>query len=325
MNVQTATPAEIDSAWAEVNGRIAQVASRRGTVCGDLRRYAGFKADRRTGIWTGTVEEALDIIAAGRARTWDQSAADRLVAVLNQIDDQLAELHAEAAPFRAEWDRRGGWTRFFLVNNADGHVHSSMDCSTCNNGIYATQFKWITEFSGQDEAGIVELAGEKACTTCYPSAPAVGKADPRFRSDDEVRSAEFQAEKAAKLDARRAKAIFPEDPRRALELRTDQGRLEAEPKTVRAVELQYSDKATRAYVATERARRHTNVLARTHDAEEAARLADRATYWTAEAAENTRLAEECLAALAIRHGVSVEDQRAVYAAKLAKKQAAEYI
>jgi hypothetical protein len=67
-----------------------------------------------------------------------------------------------------EWVRRGRWTRAFLVGNTNGHVHSSMHCSTCYD---TTEFIWLTEYSDHAEDEIVSDAGERACTVCYPTAP----------------------------------------------------------------------------------------------------------------------------------------------------------
>lgn len=60
----------------------------------------------------------------------------------------------------------GGWTRFFAV--IGGHLHKTRACSSC---FPTTQFAWMPEFSGEDEAGVVNMAGEFACTVCFPDAP----------------------------------------------------------------------------------------------------------------------------------------------------------
>jgi hypothetical protein len=61
-----------------------------------------------------------------------------------------------------------GWTRAFLVSNANGHIHSTMSCATCFD---TTRFIWLPNLSGEDRLKIAELAGEGACTICYPDAP----------------------------------------------------------------------------------------------------------------------------------------------------------
>ncbi len=77
----------------------------------------------------------------------------------------------EADPLNTEFTRRGGWTRAFLVDNTNGHVHKNRHCSTC---FPTTRYTWLPDYSGSDENKIVEDAGEAACTVCYPSAPVDG-------------------------------------------------------------------------------------------------------------------------------------------------------
>lgn len=126
-------------------------------------------------------------------------------------DDYLAEaksIAAEMAPLEAEFAARGGWTRAFVV--ADGHVHSSMDCSTCNNGIYPTEFGWVTEFSGKTEAEVITAAGSRACTVCYPNAPVDAPAGRIFHAT-EVEAQKARDERAAKkaaADAKKAANAF---------------------------------------------------------------------------------------------------------------------
>ena len=61
-----------------------------------------------------------------------------------------------------------GWSRAFLVSNSNGHIHASQNCSTC---FPSTRYIWLTDLSGQDRLEIAGLAGEKACSVCYPDAP----------------------------------------------------------------------------------------------------------------------------------------------------------
>lgn len=93
-----------------------------------------------------------------------------------------------------EYNRRGGWTRFWIVTNANGHIHTSMSCSTC---FPSTQYGWLPNLSGSTNEEVVELAGESACTICFPDAPV----DTRNRPSQ----IEEPARKAAR-EAREAKA-----------------------------------------------------------------------------------------------------------------------
>ena len=83
----------------------------------------------------------------------------------------LATLDAvrnEMMPYLHEYQRRGRWTRCYVVPG--GHFHSTVSCPTCNHLGKPTDFNWRTDLSGQPESRIVELAGDRACTVCYPSA-----------------------------------------------------------------------------------------------------------------------------------------------------------
>ncbi len=76
-------------------------------------------------------------------------ALDRLTQALAALE----EIRAAAKPYDDEFVRRGGWTRAFLVQQANGHVHNTMRCSTCNRGGELTRFAWMTEYSGKSEEG----------------------------------------------------------------------------------------------------------------------------------------------------------------------------
>lgn len=95
--------------------------------------------------------------------------------------------------FNDVFHARGGWNRAFLVPN--GHVHSSQNCGTCNKEGKATEFNWMIDYSNKSEEEIVEAAGYRACTVCYPSAP-VG-------DEKTLPTKMFAKEELAKEEARR--------------------------------------------------------------------------------------------------------------------------
>jgi hypothetical protein len=68
---------------------------------------------------------------------------------IEQARQTIAECEAAARPLDAEFKRRGGWNRAWLVLNTGGHVHRTTACRTC---FPSTQFGWLTHLSGQDEA-----------------------------------------------------------------------------------------------------------------------------------------------------------------------------
>lgn len=183
----------------------------------------------RVNIWHGEDDlkeyEQRDLVreraaAIGRplfSSRFDDPDGTKRAKAQERVDRYRAEFDtiyaAEVAPREAEFNRRGGWNRFFLVTSSNGgHVHNSMSCSTCNP---RTQFIWLHEESGKNEAQIVEKAGDGACTVCFPSAPVADKANPRPNPyedpDVTARRAERDAAKRARDEKARAVGVFMPD------------------------------------------------------------------------------------------------------------------
>lgn len=203
-----------------IDQRLAQLLNERWEVQ-DSRRRAMEAMHYRVG----------DTLGGPRRDTWGMSDDEVVTACRARLDSEpsfygremwvrnlarwtagaarLEELEALRAPMDDEYARRGGWARAFLVVGGDGHVHSSMGCSTCNRAGRATRFQWMTDFSGADEAAIVEAAGWRACTVCYPSAP-VGDEHSLptvMFSDEEKKQAVERSARAAKAEQARAGRI----------------------------------------------------------------------------------------------------------------------
>lgn len=134
---------------------------------------------------------------------------------LEQAEANLAKARAAIEPLRAHVDtidaehaRRGRWPRAFVV--PQGHVHSSLGCSTCYP---TTRFQLLPEYSDKTEAELVDDAGDRACTVCFPSAPVDRPTKmelPEERQVREVRETQA-AERDAKKLAAAAKAITTPD------------------------------------------------------------------------------------------------------------------
>lgn len=122
-------------------------------------------------------------------------------------ETKMGEANAALEPLRAEYTRRGGWTRAFLVENNGGHIHNTLSCSTCRP---TTRRGWLTDLSGHDMAEIVDLAGEKACTICFPDAPVKPSMLPHFIAE-RAEKAQAAQEKAEKAAAKAAKGITNPD------------------------------------------------------------------------------------------------------------------
>ncbi|MEV6444731.1 hypothetical protein [Amycolatopsis sp. NPDC051716] len=210
---------------------------------------------------------------------------------IEQARQTIAECETAARPLEAEFERRGGWTRAWLVLNTGGHVHRTPQCRTC---FATTQFAWLTQLSGHDETEIVDLAGKAACTECYPSAPVEVRNRPsRIKTPEQLAR---EAEKAERAKAKAAKAITAPD---GTPLRTTKyGQIDTEFTARRnyADALSYARHLARVNVAY-----HRDSIAEHH--------------------EDARL---ILAALAAKHGRTEDDLRAELAPKVESRWNREY-
>ena len=153
-------------------------------------------------------------------KAWDDFANYRI-----EMTDQQIHIRTLAQ----EYTRRGGWTRAFLVNNSNGHVHSSTSCSTC---FETTQYAWLTDYSGANEEAIVADAGVRACTVCYPSAPVdVLKRETKMFTPDEIAAQQAREERAAAKAAREAATV-------TLEVYSTKARRQANGEWDRSLRLQ---------------------------------------------------------------------------------------
>ncbi|MGW0626168.1 hypothetical protein [Streptomyces sp. NPDC002758] len=203
MNLTTATPVEIDTVLYSLWGKQQDVEM----------RIAGYqRAEAETFV---TIEKIRNGVRLPQYRTVLDGIelVEQLLLLKRNIAEyqaELAELNAQSLPYENEYVRRGGWNRVFLAKSYGGHAHNGQECSTCHNGEYRTQFAWLVRYSGQDEDTIVADAGERACTTCYPSAPADAKGTKMFTEDEvEAQQAreEREAERARKAQEAADKSI----------------------------------------------------------------------------------------------------------------------
>lgn len=217
-DLTTWTPGEVDTELARLYGEIALLDTRRTSeedfVDREIARYEfnrGFsgtvsRSEREETLARWAEERSngtLSIRARQTLEHWDRA---------QRYADQADSLRAQMQPYNEEFERRGGWTRAFLVTNAGGHVHKDMNCSTC---FPTTRYHWVTEMSGRDETEIVDAAGERACTVCYPSAPADTLTKPTgLHTPEEQQKAKDRetrtAAKAAREAQRIAKGLTPD-------------------------------------------------------------------------------------------------------------------
>lgn len=171
----TMTPREVDTHLAEAFGELS-AAQRRVEMAFESVHYA-IKDARHYGargrkVWATThaqAEQTLrERVASGEMQPWHARDAERALATLDEHRAAVEDAQSKISVFEDEFARRGGWSRFFLVQASNGHIHSSMNCSTCYP---TTQFGWLPEVSGQTEAEAVANYGAILCTVCFPSAP----------------------------------------------------------------------------------------------------------------------------------------------------------
>jgi hypothetical protein len=120
---------------------------------------------------------------------------------------KLVELWTEVEPYQDEFARRGGWLRYFLVTNNNGHVHREMHCSTC---FITTRYHWLVSLADCDENEMIEEWGELACTVCFPDAPT----NPNYHRPskrDQVEREARAAEKAEREAKKAQKNLRPEE------------------------------------------------------------------------------------------------------------------
>jgi hypothetical protein len=200
-DIATATPAEIDEQLARLGAESAQIDH--GLV--SLRREQG------------RAQEVADGYGPRMGVRKPRPLAE-IAELIEQAEQCLTEIRHHFVSLNSEYIRRGTWRRYYLVE--DGHLHYDVSGSRCSR-IYSTTHYWMTEFSGQDPAEVIALAGERVCTTCFPEAPVAPRpASARFMTLTEAERAAHAEAKARKQAAKKAAQITNPD---GSELRTADG------------------------------------------------------------------------------------------------------
>jgi hypothetical protein len=220
---------------------------------------------------------------------------------------ERARLAALIAPLHDEFARRGGWTRYYLVEG--GHLHRNVSAWDCSRTMATAQY-WMTDLSGMSEAEVIELAGDRVCTVCYPAAPVAVLGRPSkllTKSEAEKAAARTARQQAADAKAAKAAAAAITD--------VDGSPLKGFIDTVRTEReavSEYRETAAdlAAWADTDAWMRYR---AKSMTVEEHLAERDRLV------ALKTPVAERLLAALAAKHGVDVETERAAHAKPVAAK------
>lgn len=191
------TPVANDSYLAEIYGRL----------------YAKDAEVKRIDNWIEQAKEKLN----PSHRFYRASSIDSINASIESYESKKAlakkeydSIFQETLPYDKKWKDAGCWSRAFLVTNGNGHVHKNMNCPTCYS---TTEFVWLPQYSGQNEDLLIEDAGSRICTVCYPNAPVdySNRASRIESPEDKLKRIERETEKKAKLAATEAKSISMPD------------------------------------------------------------------------------------------------------------------
>lgn len=192
MDLTTATPAEIDGEIDRIGAELVRL-----MFDGDMARERIAKIDA---VEPGSYASFSPRMSA--------EARAKHVATIEATGREMSALNQLAKPLEAAY-AANPWTRYWLVNNSNGHVHTNTRCRTCYD---TTRFVWLTEQSGMDRDGIVDLAGELSCAECFPGLPAEIMNKKTRIEDPAKRKTRLEREAAkAERDAKKlAKALLPD-------------------------------------------------------------------------------------------------------------------
>lgn len=209
---QDLTPVGVDEVAAAEYGKLVSAREQRHRYIDTLARLTApgrksWEREQRTA--SAIIDDARTSLADGNLSAWDRRSVEQALERVEQAQTEIDEHASVLAEADEEWERRGRWSRAFLVVGGDGHVHSSMGCPTCNRGERPTQFQWMTGYSDAGEEKIVAGAGWRACTVCYPTAPVGDQRSlpTRMLSRDDEAKAAARSEREQKAQARREKAV----------------------------------------------------------------------------------------------------------------------
>jgi hypothetical protein len=175
-NIFTASPAEIDTEIASLQGQISAC-----TAMIDRNHRA---------IQTG------ELPAAKRAT---------LVEVIDEAMGRRSVLSNVVYALESEYGRRGGWARYYVVDNNNGHLHTN---TRCQNTYETTEWVWMPGMSGMTKAEAVAEGGSLTCLSCFPEFRAeieLGR-EPRFETPRMKKTREEREAAAAKKAEKIAKA-----------------------------------------------------------------------------------------------------------------------
>ena len=238
-DANTAEPVNFDEVSAEVYERYLDADFKRDRAYRAIQMRANPK---KYNPRTGRSEYTLDggkVLAEFRNKANPDPSEKRLIEQWETAEREATNNMILRTKLDRVYRKRGAWNRAYLV--PDGHLHKSMDCSTCNKGDTPTKFQWMTDYSAKNEKEIVGAAGYRACTTCYPTAP-VGNAESlpsKMMTDSEREKAKEQSARKEELAKKKVDAANKAPTVDGKPLRIKDGRYDHDLKTERAASQWY--------------------------------------------------------------------------------------
>ncbi|MEU6362187.1 hypothetical protein [Streptomyces albidoflavus] len=99
------------------------------------------------------------------------SRIGRALDALNALDTERERMRPAQNLLWGEFRRRGGWSRFFLVMNDNGHIHSTDSPGMCGSLRPTTRINWLPDLSGMTVEEAVTKFEHNLCSRCFPGAP----------------------------------------------------------------------------------------------------------------------------------------------------------
>lgn len=127
-----------------------------------------------------------------------QAQLSHLTSTVVLDEDRLTRNEAAATQLEAEYERRGGWSRYVIVPG--GHLHKR-SCHTLTPG--RTMVGQVAYASGLDEAAVVGEYDVTACTHCFPNAPVAPAQTPEQEGFCKGSGRVLSAEALDKIDWKR--------------------------------------------------------------------------------------------------------------------------
>jgi 8-oxo-dGTP pyrophosphatase MutT (NUDIX family)/GNAT superfamily N-acetyltransferase len=182
-DLTTKSPGEIDGSLAEHHDKYFGHENAQKSAMDSMHHATGDRQRSQGRRWAwGKTDEEVHNTDPATLKPWDQRSFESAKTRHADAGQGLREEAGHIQRHEDEFSRRGGWSRFFTVQ--DGHIHSSRQCHSCRP---TTKFGWQPELSGKSEKEAVDDKGPYLCTHCFKSAPTEWKRDPTEVKAEEKR------------------------------------------------------------------------------------------------------------------------------------------